>query len=476
MNKKLMFPGLVVLLLAAGLIAVLFHDMTPRGKPPEPLSGEIDVQVPLSTFNLPVTYDIEKLADYLNAKLSGTFLEKTVRPRKSKKEEFFLRLTKNGSITVSSTGNELRCTLPIKVDATLEKTWFAGLFKPVHTSLVLSLATPISLDSDWNITTAFRITGYRWIDEPVLRLGPLRIHLTDTVNRVIEEKTAGLTAMLDREIRREVSLKPTMSGVWKDLQKPIPISRKPAPVWARFVCEDIGGLVRLESADISCHTTLKAKTLIVTDSTAAQTVKPLPSFSAVAGHEQSSTSDIYLYAAISFDELNDKLNEEFANRTFSAAGRNVEVRSIRAYAAAKGLILEVVTDEAFKSRFYLSGQVVFEPRQEILNVRNFDYEVSSRSILIQAGDDILHDRIRDEIAARLSVDLTPSIENVPGIIEHAISRKKAGKTIALEIENLHIRNCDILMDSERIHLVMRIATDASIILKRIKVGKPVRIR
>jgi len=475
-KKAVIISGITIALLSSVAAVFFLVVSSQKDRAPAAISAEIDVQVPLSTFNLPVTYDIEKLADYLNAKLSGTFLEKTVRPRKSKKEEFFLRLTKNGRITVSSTGNELRCTLPIKVDATLEKTWFAGLFKPVHTSLVLSLATPISLDSDWNITTAFRITGYRWIDEPVLRLGPLRIHLTDTVNRVIEEKTAGLTAMLDREIRREVSLKPTMSGVWKDLQKPIPISRKPAPVWARFVCEDIGGLVRLESADISCHTTLKAKTLIVTDSAAAQTVKPLPSFSAVAGHEQSSTSDIYLYAAISFDELNDKLNEEFANRTFSAAGRNVEVRSIRAYAAAKGLILEVVTDEAFKSRFYLSGQVVFEPRQEILNVRNFDYEVSSRSILIQAGDDILHDRIRDEIAARLSVDLTPSIENVPDIIEHAISRKKAGKTIALEIENLHIRNCDILMDSERIHLVMRIATDASIILKRIKVGKPVRIR
>ncbi|ASQ90494.1 hypothetical protein CHL67_05760 [Prosthecochloris sp. GSB1] len=476
MNKKLMFPGLVAALLAAGLLAALFYDMTSRGKPPEPLSAEIDIQVPLSTFNLPVTYDIEKLADYLNAKLSGTFLEKTVRPRKSKKEEIFLKLTKNGRITVSSSGEELLCTLPIAVDATLEKTWFAGLFKPVHTSLVLSLATPVSLDRDWNIRTAFRITGYRWVDEPILRLGPLKIHLTDTVNEVIEEKTAGLTAMLDREIRGEVSLKPTMSGVWRDLQKPISISRKPTPVWARFVCEDIRGIVRVDSAEISCHTTLKAKTLVVTDSAAAEEEKPLPPFRTVPGNERSKESDIYLYAAVPFDELNEKLNEEFANKTYSAGGRNLEVRNIRAYASAKGLIMEVVTDETFKSRFYLSGELAFEPRREILKVKNFDYEVSSRNIFVKAGDDILHDRIRDEVAAKLTVDLTPRIDEVPNIIEHAISRKKAGESIALEIENLHIRNCDIITDSKRIHLVMRIATDASITLKRIKIGKPVRIR
>jgi len=60
---------------------------------------------------------------------------------------------------------------------------------------------------------------------------------------------------------------------------------------------------------------------------------------------------------------------------------------------------------------------------------------------------------------------------VPGIVTSAITRSKAGKTIDLELDSLHIRKSDIVLDRKKIHIVLHVKTKAALRLKRIKPGK-----
>ncbi len=145
MKKAFIIVGIIaVVIISMVLLLVLIETQQP--KPPQAVKKTVSVTVPASTINLPVTYQVEQLADYLNNKITGTFLEKHVFLN-SGKEEIYLTLTKKEKITVSSTGKQLICTLPLIVDGTVVKSslgkTLSKLFKPIQTGIVITMATPI---------------------------------------------------------------------------------------------------------------------------------------------------------------------------------------------------------------------------------------------------------------------------------------------------------------------------------------------
>ena len=477
MKKTSIIIGLIAgVTISAALLLVLVETQQP--KPPQAVKKTVSVTVPASTINLPITYQVEQLADYLNNKITGTFLEKHV-SLNSGKEEIYLTLTKKEKITVSSTGKQLICTLPLAVDgkvvnSSLGKT-LSKLLEPIQTGIVITLATPVALDSRWNLSTSFEIREYRWLTEPVLHLGPFRIHIKDQLDKEIQEKSEYLTHLLDQQINDEVSLKPTVDGVWKDLQKPILINKRPSEVWLRFVCEDIKGRIDLDTETITCFTRLKTKQLIITDTTTVVKTVPLPEFTLLPETEKVSTSSIYLYAYSFFAEINEQLNGFFKGKTYSAKGHTVTIKNIHAYASVKGLTIAVQTDGVLKSKFFISGRPVFDTSSQKLKIQNFDFGVDSQNVFMQAGEEFLHNQIKEAIASRLHLSLDPLISRIPELVHDAISKAKAGKAISLTLDGLTIKSCNIQLGAEKIHLVAHVLTEAHIHLKRIKTGKIIDI-
>ncbi len=477
MKKTSIIIGLIAgVTISAALLLVLVETQQP--KPPQAVKKTVSVTVPTSTINLPITYQVEQLADYLNNKITGTFLEKHV-SLNSGKEEIYLTLTKKEKITVSSTGKQLICTLPLAVDgkvvnSSLGKT-LSKLLEPIQTGIVITLATPVALDSRWNLSTSFEIREYRWLTEPVLHLGPFRIHIKDHLDKEIKEKSEYLTHLLNQQINDEVSLKPTVDGVWKDLQKPILINKRPSEVWLRFVCEDIKGRIDLDTETITCFTRLKTKQLIITDTTTVVKTVPLPEFTLLPETEKVSTSSIYLYAYSFFAEINEQLNGFFKGKTYSAKGHTVTIKNIHAYASVKGLTIAVQTDGVLKSKFFISGRPVFDTSSQKLKIQNFDFSVDSQNVFIQAGEEFLHNQIKEAIASRLHLSLDPLISRIPELVHDAISKAKAGKAISLTLDGLTIKSCNIQLGAEKIHLVAHVLTEAHIHLKRIKTGKIINI-
>ena len=477
MRKRSIIIGLFAGVTISTVLLLLFVE-TQQPKPPQAVKKTVSVTVPASTINLPITYQVEQLADYLNNKITGTFLEKNIFLN-SGKEEIYLTLTKKEKITVSSTGKQLICTLPLTVDgavinSSLGKT-LSKLFKPVQTGIIITLATPISLDSNWNLSTRFEIREYVWLNEPVLDIGPFRIHIKDHLDKEIQEKSNNLTHLLDQQINDEVSLQPTVTGVWKDLQKPILINKRPSEVWLRFICEDIQGRIDLDTETITCFTHLKAKPLIITDTTTIVKSVPLPEFTLLPETKKVPTSSIYVYAYSSFAEINEQLNSFFKGRTYSTKGHTVAIKNIHAYASVNGLTIAVQTDGVLKSKFFISGQPLFDTSSQKLEIQNFHFSVDSENVFMQAGEELLHNQIKDAIASRLHLNLDSLISRIPDLVHDAVSKEKAGKTISLTLNGLTIKSCDIQLGAEKIHLVAHVLTEADIHLKRIKTGKKISI-
>ncbi len=476
MKKKVIITGLLLALLAFCIfIFVRKNAITP----PEAITEQVKIDLPQSTFNIPIRLEINSLAEYLNNKITGQFLNTTLFLQKSKTERITLTLTKTDNITISSSGKELICILPLTVDATLIDSRFgktlSKLVKPFRTRIIMRLSTPIALDSSWKLKTRFKIRGYRWVTEPVLKIGPFRKNLRNTLDEAIGRNSYELTKLLDTEINKAASLRKTVDGVWSDLQEPILINKYPAPVWIRFSCSDIKGDITLQGTDIICFAGVKAKMLIVTDTTAYIKPNALPDFKKMEAKEKLSKSDIFIYASTSFNEINQHLNERLKGTRISSKGYNITIKDIVSYASTEGLTIAVNTDGDLNGRYFLTGRPVFDIPAQRLNVKDFNFAVKSNSILVNRGDDVLHDLLRDRIASKLNLGFETLIWRLPVIINQAIAKEKTGRTIDLRIENLVIKQCEILMGKEKIHFIINAGTETTIKLKKIKAGKAIRI-
>ena len=149
---------------------------------PEAIQEIYDIKIPSSTFNFNITYNINNLTEYLNKKITGRFLVKEVILQPKEKEVIRVTLIKTDKISITVKDKELVCVFPVTIDAELIDSRFGklltGLVKTVHTSLIITLSTPVTIDKNWCIVTHFKIKRYNWIIKPVLQIGPFKKILT----------------------------------------------------------------------------------------------------------------------------------------------------------------------------------------------------------------------------------------------------------------------------------------------------------
>jgi hypothetical protein len=445
---------------------------------PEPVKVITGVDIPVSTINIPIHYEIKNFEDWINKKITGRFLETSFNPSSNKKDEVLLVLNKAEPIKISTSGDNLICDLPLHVTATIIKSRFGkGItkkFEPMQAIVHIQLITPVGLDAGWNIVTKFKIKSVRWLKEPVLQLGPLKQNLKRKVNSWLNENESQLTKTLDSEMNESVSLAPALSKIWYDLQRPLVIHKNEPKAWIKFACNSIEGKIAVLPGTIACYTSVQAHLSMMTDTSEIAAPAPLPLFKTLV--KEKVTSDIHLYAFASFKEINEEVNSLLKGKEFTAKGYTVKIKKIKAYASEAGLSVEVTTGGDIKGKMVASGKPEFDVPTQTMHIRNFQYAMSSNSTMLNATEEILHRTITDTIASKLTLKLDTLIHMVPALVEAAIAKGKAGKVIEINFDHLYVQQCEIIMDANQVHFIIHAGAEADVELKELKTGKKLKIK
>lgn len=446
--------------------------------PPLAVTDSVKIELPSSVFNIPVRYDLKNFEQWINQVIKGKFLETVINPMNDERDEAKLTMTKTGTIQVTSNGKELICIVPLQVEAVLLKSRMGkGLTKSADTMITvvnIQLSTPVALDKNWNLVTNFTIDQLKWIKEPVFQIGPFKKNLKKKINDWLKDNQGTLTNIIDKEINKTVSMEPALSKLWTNLQKPIIIRKKLPNVWISFLCTSIEGRIILGESTIICVTRVLAQSKMITDTTLLPAINPFPPYKLLK--ETETASDIHLYAFTSFEEINDELNNQLKGKTFNAEGYSLSIKSINAYASEAGISVEIVTSKDIKGKLVASGKLEFDPDEQVLVIKKFDYAVSSNNALVNAGDVLLHQQLKDTIASRLVLDMGNLIDSVPQLVENAIAKGKSSDKIDLEFDHLEIHGCEISMGPTGVHFIIHAEATAGILLKKLKPGKRLRIR
>ena len=75
MKRPLIIIGLIIVIIAPLLFYLLKSN---KINPPDAIQERYNIEIPSSTFNFNITYDIKNLNDYFNKKITGNFLVKEV--------------------------------------------------------------------------------------------------------------------------------------------------------------------------------------------------------------------------------------------------------------------------------------------------------------------------------------------------------------------------------------------------------------
>ena len=117
---------LITVIVIAGIIVVMItgcrgcnnHVTTPAPLPVT-LTDSVKIDLPLSTFNIPVKYELKNFETWINQVIKGKFLETVINPMNDERDEAKLTMTKTGTIQITSNGKELICVVPLQLEAVL---------------------------------------------------------------------------------------------------------------------------------------------------------------------------------------------------------------------------------------------------------------------------------------------------------------------------------------------------------------------
>lgn len=444
---------------------------------PVALSDTVPITVPVSSFRIPISYSLASLQEFLNQKIKGRFLETTLSPTKNEKDKVKVEMAKMRNIIIKPGKNELICHIPLQVTATILNSrinFITKGIKPVVTEVDLELRTPVDLDKDWHLLTRFRLADIDWVKPPVVKIAGIKFNLTEKLDAFLQQNKDKLTVLLDTEIKKAVSLEKPVEKIWLDLQKPMVVVKKPPRAFIRFICRSISGDFKLQGDELVCFTHIKAQVAMVSETKLKAPVIPLPRFSPVA--QKSNLSDAWVYAFVEFEQVNTALESKLKGKEFKGKNFSTRVKDVKTYASDSGLTVLLETKGDIDATMAATVRPRFDSVSQTFSMDNFQFQVVSENVLINMGDALLHDKVRDTVQTYLSVGLDTLIKKIPGIIEGAISKGKTGKAIDLDISDFKIISCGVKMGAKRLHLLVHVSLKSEIELKRIGAGRGIKIK
>lgn len=163
---------------------------------------------------------------------------------------------------------------------------------------------------------------------------------------------------------------------------------------------------------------------------------------------------IALESELSFDFLGKELTKKLEGRTYSAPGETVVIEKVRLYGSGGSIVMAVSVKGTVKGTVYLTGVPAYDETTRSFMVRNPEYTVETKQVLIQAADWLLHTRLREGLADRAAWFIGDRIDAEKGLLSRALNRNlNQHMNIRGEIRDLRLVSVGITTNAIKAVLV-----------------------
>lgn len=439
-----------------GVLIILFNSCNKKVIPPVESTLDSLLFLPPSKLVVPVTLEVAKLEQVINEKIKGKFIKKEV-SLNDKRDKLYIEVTKIQRIKLAWAMPMLSYTLPVHISGKVTK-YVAGVKihneTPIQMDVILHLETEVRLDKRWNLSPKTKLKKIVWKKDPKLKVGVVYVNLRKPIETIIENEQKSFLSHMDASLKQHLPTRKIISKLWNDIQKPIRINQKIKEVWLTTRAENItGSFIDAGSHFIAMQVALSSRTHFKIDKQRKPAInKQLPDFKQKLIKHDSVT--IIARGQIPFKMINELLSAELLNTPLSAKGFITTITEVVVYASAGGAIaIKLGVKGDVDGTIYIEGKPFFDPKTRIMKVIDLDYQLETESSLMWSSNWLVHESVLGVVSGKLSLELGPLFDKIPGVIDQAVSKGNLGEKIDLEIEDLQVDLDQLLVTKKDIQLI-----------------------
>ena len=254
----------------------------------------------------------------------------------------------------------------------------------------------------------------------------------------------------DNNLLRNRYLRQEAAKAWDALQRPITLADNlvlllnPQAVHVSPVAEAGDTVTVVVGFDV------KPK---VVPATAVSTAQSLPEIAMITAQPETGFH-IALESELSFDFLGTELTKKLEGKAYPAEGGTVVIEKVRLYGSGGSVVMAVSVRGTVKGTIYLTGMPVYDEATRSFTVRDPEYTVETKQVLMQAADWLLHTRLRKSLANRAAWFIGDKIDAEKDILSRALNRNlNEHVNISGEIRDLRLVSVGITTNSIKAVLV-----------------------
>ena len=427
----------------------------------------------LSYWNLPLVLGVDKIEKKINQKVRGTiYVDSSF--SNNNNDSIKLKIRKIGNIKLSVKEDQIHWEVPLKVffDGFVEKKVgdvILQSYQIIDFSAKLYFESKVSISKDWRLQTSSSLKDIFWLKKPRIKLAFINLTIGKAVEKVIREKEDKLLEKLDGVIRRQVNIKKHVAKVWKDIQKPILISKKFQPIWLMAQpqslevegIEGIGQRIYIRSRiGLMLETKMGSPPPVVINETLPEAIK-------LGKQKFPNSFDLQLLSEISYDHINQLLADSLKDRAFTLEDYLIIIERAEIYGRGQHLIIKIDIGGDTEGQMFFKGIPQYDPQLGALKIKDFDFDLQQGETITIVADWLLHDMFRINIQQKLVLPLGNHIDRIPSLISEAIEKDKVGEKISVTINRLNLTSSDIMVLPESIQMMVRIQGNAEIELEKL---------
>ncbi|MCX6247329.1 MAG: DUF4403 family protein [Bacteroidetes bacterium] len=429
-------------------------------RPPESYE-EVKITPPVSFISIPVEADLKKMENLLNKQFRGLIYADTSFDNNDK-DDLMVKAWKSAEIRLTIQGNLLYYSVPLSV--WIRKKFSIGAFgfdvsdsREVTGSIILKFHTRVVLQKDWTLSALTTSDGYEWVTTPTLQLAPgISIPLPFISDLLLASNQKNINSQIDKAFQSALNLKASFQPVWNSLQVPFKLSDE-YPLWAKITPLEISTVPLQGSSNVIHHTLgIKAYTeLFYGSEPAYQVNETIPDLKITSRLDND--FNISLALDVPINEINEIASKQLVGYKYREGKYLVEVRDVFLFGSGDKLVVALNIDGSIQGTIYLSGKPYYDRDSSSLKVRDLDFDIRTKNVLVKSASWLLHQNLIQTLSQQLSFPVGEQLQSARNQLQGYLDRNKKMEyfTISGTIDKPEIGDILITRQSIKAMIIFR---------------------
>ncbi len=278
----------------------------------------------------------------------------------------------------------------------------------------VKLSSDIDILSNYRIKSVSKFLELNTIDPCAITFA--NININNVLLDQLKPQLGSFAKMIDQEVAKQ-DLKPYVMPVWKALQEDIKIDQVG---YLRFQPQQLSlGELAMNGSLLTFSIGLKAAPVITPESQS----KPVTALPNLSAYQKGNGFEVYTDLAMNYDSLSKQVFSTIQNESFALGKEKIRVTYMKLFPANEKLGVEVGFTGTKKGVFYLLGNPEFDSKTGHLKLKNVEYDIATKNVLIKSAKWLLDETIRKKLEEQMDFDMSALVQDTKKSINESLNQK-----------------------------------------------------